>query len=168
MKNILTCLLVITIHTSFSQDSLSNKNMESLYRMVGSWEGNGWYMDENRRRTNFTQKEEISEELGGTALLIKGQGYAEGKKVHDALAIVRYDENTDQLSLFSLLADGKSTEAWMKVLDNEDIVWGFNVPGGTIQYEIQIKEGMTWSEKGSFSPDGENWYPFIAFELTKK
>lgn len=168
MRNTFILLLTIMTNSIFGQDSLAMKKMESLNKMVGIWEGSGWYMDESRRRLDFTQREEISSELGGTAILIKGQGFAEKRKVHDALGIVKYDKVADQYSMYSLLADGKSTQASMELLDNGDIVWGFKVPGGTIQYVIQINEGMTWSEKGSFSPDGENWYPFIAFELTKK
>lgn len=158
-------MLVVAVQ-GIAQNTIESK-MNSLQMMVGEWEGGGWYSDPSGKRSEFTQKEMISSELGGTAILIKGKGFIGERIIHDAIGVVRFDSLANKYAMFTLLADGKSTDATLEVVDDNNIEWWFEVPGrGTIKYFIEIKDG-TWTEKGAFSPDKQNWYPFIQFTLKK-
>lgn len=164
MKTYLCIVILFLVGQGYSQ-SIREEKMKELSSMVGKWEGGGWYMDRSGVRSEFTQKEDISYELGGTAILIKGRGKRGEEVIHDAMAIIRYD-SVSGYSMFSMLSDGKETNATFEILDDK-IEWWFDVPTGRVKYTIVV-DGEKWTEKGAYSPDKENWYPFIGFTLTKK
>ncbi|WP_420576177.1 hypothetical protein [Ekhidna sp.] len=145
----------------------SQEQMKKLEPMVGNWKGGGWYMDQAGKRYEFTQQEEISKELSNTALLIKGKGFSDGEVIHDAMAVVSYDSTSGDYNFHSFLSDGRKTDAKLKVIGDGEFEWGFKIPNGLIKYSIQIANDQ-WHEKGEFSPDGSNWYPFIDFNLSRK
>ena len=165
MKNILLIIAIVFTMSAEAQSTASGK-MEDLKPMVGTWEGDGWFMDETRKRTEFTQKEDVSLEIGGNALLIKGKGFNGDDIVHDAMAIISFDSSVEKYDVFSVLADGKRTHAELRVLASGKFEWGFDVQGGFVKYSISIENDL-WVEKGAFSPDKENWYPFISFTLNR-
>lgn len=145
----------------------SQEQMKKLEPMVGNWKGGGWYMDQAGKRYEFTQQEEISKELSNTALLIKGKGFSDGEVIHDAMAVVSYDSTLGDYNFHSFLSDGRKTDAKLKVIGDGEFEWGFKIPNGQIKYSIQIANDR-WHEKGEFSPDGSNWYPFIDFNLSRE
>lgn len=164
MKTILFTLIMMPGILLVAQ---TKDQMQALAPMVGNWQGDGWYVDPSRNRYEFSQKEEVNFELENTTLLIKGKGVSEGKVIHNAMAIVQYDSAASGYTLDAFLADGKRTKATLEVKSAGSFEWWFNIDQGTIKYFIEIKD-ETWTEKGAYSPDGQNWYPFIAFTLTKK
>jgi hypothetical protein len=170
MKNVIIIFTIGLAFQGMAQAPIEQaEKMQALQFMEGSWEGGGWIMDsQTRTRSNFTQKEEIKYDLNGVALVIRGTGYAEdGKQIHNALGVVSYDVIKGSYEMYALLETGNKTIAELKVLEPGKLEWGFEVPGGTVRYLITVKDGV-WTEKGDFSPDKVNWYPFIEFSLNKK
>ncbi len=161
--------LVIIINANAQSKELAQKKMKALAPLVGNWSGVGWMMTPDRQRHEFTQKEWIEYALDGSVIQIKGQGRnAAGELVHNAMAIVSYDQGSDEYALQSYLENGGQTRAQIEIKEDGNIVWWFKTPeNATIKYTIQINED-TWVENGKYSPDGEIWYPFIEFTLQKE
>ena len=114
------------------------------------------------------QTEEIHLKLDGIAILIQGMGKdkGSGKVIHDALAIITFDETSDSYSFQSHLSSGQSAEA-MGRFEGESFVWGLEVPGGSVRYTLSITDGSKWHEIGEFSRDGIQWFKFIEMDLEK-
>jgi len=159
---------ILTFSDLFGQSDTNKDKMIALSELEGDWSGGGWMITPSRERIEFSQKESINYELDGTILQIKGQGWnATGDRIHNAYAIMSYDMLLGQYVMNSFLEDGRQTKAEVEIMEDGQIKWWFNTPeGGTVKYLISINENI-WHEKGRYSPDGANWFPFIEFELTK-
>ena len=139
-----------------------------LSMLIGSWEGSGWASSPDGSRNEFTQSETIETKLDGIALLVQGLGKRKSTEevIHDALAIITYDEVDSTYSFQSYLAIGQSTTA-KGYFENGKFIWGFEVPSGQVKYTITIRERSQWNEIGEFSRDGNQWYPFMEMNLEK-
>ncbi|MGX7835845.1 hypothetical protein ACWKSR_11905, partial [Campylobacter fetus subsp. venerealis] len=60
-------------------------------------------MNQSREKMPFDQTEKVTLKVGGTAMLIEGQGDANGQNVHNALAIVRMGDETGKYDFHSYL-----------------------------------------------------------------
>ena len=163
MKIILAIILAILIsNISFSQnfetDSISKAKIKELNFMVGHWKGNGWMANRNGK-SEFVQTEKIEFKLDSTAILIEGQGKANGKIIHDALAILSYNKTDDNYSFRSFLPSGKNAEFKAELIDNK-LHW---YPSENVRYVIWQNDNKQWYEKGEFKREG-NWTQF--FEMT--
>jgi len=100
-------------------------------------------------------------------LVINGLGKdkATDKKVFEAFGVVNEDRDGKfQLNTYTL--EGRHTLASIEPTE-VGYDWWFDIPNrGTIKYKIKLTES-TWIEDGSFSSDGNNWYPFFHMQLTK-
>lgn len=168
--NLILAVAILMLVAQGKTQDLKKKSaeMSKLDFMVGTWEGSGWYRTPDGKIRNFTQKEDVDSKLDGLVLVVEGKGYLEnGNNIHNAFAMITYDEQSQKYSFNSHLADGKSIEAdgWF---NGEDFEWGFELPqGGSILYSINY-ENDTWTESGKYSPDGNQWYPFIEMTLKRK
>lgn len=160
--------LFILTDTSAQTENVSKEKMKALSALTGEWSGGGWLITREQERKDFTQKEWIKYELDGTIIQIKGQGRnPEGDLIHNAYAIMSYDQKEGKYFMDSYLEDGRQTKANMEIMEDGRIKWWFETPdGGTVRYFISIDED-TWTEKGEYSRDGNNWFPIIQFTLNK-
>lgn len=167
MKTITTILFFLCLNIQAQDLSLQQQAIDRLAVLEGQWQGSGWMVDPQGKRSEFTQTEDVQRKLNGTALLIEGNGYANDSLVFQAMATATYDAEKQKYRFHSHLADGRYTEAegWF---DSEDIFhWQFPVPNGTVRYSIEMSK-TNWLEKGAYQPkDREEWYPFMQMELTK-
>ncbi len=151
--------------------SQSKEKIKALEFMVGEWSGSGWMMTPDMGRVEFTQKEVIAFGLNGAILHIEGQGWnPEGKLVHNALAVLSYDGREGKYFMNSFLEDGKQGKAELELQEDGKVKWWFSPQPGqpaVIEYLITIADD-TWTEKGRYSPDGQQWFPFIEFTLKRK
>lgn len=69
----------------------------------------------------------------------------------------------------SHIMDGNQTEAYFKVISENNFEWGFETPTkAKIKYTIVLNpQDKSWVEKGEYSPDGNTWYPFLDMNLKK-
>lgn len=167
MKNLkitLTVLLLSAVfNTSFSQD----KPLEALKKMEGNWTGEGWVKIPNGTTQTFNQKETIEYKLNESILVINGRGYHQktNEKTFEAFAIM-YKDMDGTIKMSSHTMEGKHVVATVESNEN-GYNWWFKTPnGGKIIYEITIKDNI-WAEKGSYSPDGNQSFPFMEMTLTK-
>lgn len=159
-------LLIFSINTSFSQssetDSLSKSKITELSFMVGNWEGTGW-MAGKGGKSNFDQTEEIEFKLDSTAILIEGKGTANGKVVHNALAILTYNKAEDNYTFRSFLPSGQNAEFKAELIENK-LFW---YPNENVRYIIWLNENRQWYERGEYKR-GEDWNQFFEMTLDKK
>ncbi len=144
------------------------EKMKVLANWAGQWEGEGWFFVEGKREL-FTQSEDIKLTLDGTLLAIEGKGFAmddPSQMIHHAIALISYDPFKDIYSMNSFTMEGQKTNASFEVMGTDEYKWYFNVPGGTITFFINFKDGK-WNEKGYFNDGNGNEYNFLEMNLTK-
>ncbi len=145
--------------------------MQKLAYMAGQWKGEANIRQQNGSLLKVNQEEDIRFKLDGTILLIEGTGRnpLDNKITFNALAIVSYNPHTKEYKLKSHVMDGNQTEAYFKVLEENHFEWGFETPTkAKIRYDIVLDPNQkTWVEKGEYSPDGNQWFPFIDMLLKK-
>lgn len=152
-----------------AQNATTNKEkLKPLTSWVGKWEGEGWSIDQTRQRTEFTVKESIAMKINGSAILAEGTGTnkSDGKVGFQSLGIIYYNNEAQRYEIKSLLADGNLTLATADFNQAGQFVWGFDVPGGKVQYTITLKDD-TWQEKGEFVTPAGQAFPIMEMKLKK-
>jgi hypothetical protein len=150
------------------QDSTVSKAMLKIQHLSGEWSGKGWIQMGRDKRT-FAQTENVVQKANGTVIVVDGVGIDEstGKTVHEAFAIISYDQPNKKYLMRAFLANGNYIDADISVEDDGTIIWGFKHPqAGDIKYTIKAS-GSKWEEKGAMNRDGANWVPFFQMNLEK-
>lgn len=159
----------LSAKTAIAQsERISKAGIDKLSNWVGTWEGEGWQTDQTQQRTTFNVKEVVESELNGLALKIEGIGTSktDGSVGHHAIGLIFFNRDTNEYVFQSLTHEGYATRSKANFNDEGEFVWGFEVPGGQIRYTISL-DGDTWTEKGAYSPDGNQWYPILEMKLKK-
>ncbi|MCK6617414.1 MAG: DUF1579 domain-containing protein [Cyclobacteriaceae bacterium] len=147
------------------------QEMQKLDYMAGKWKGEASMRQPNGTLLKVNQEEDIQFKLDGTILLIEGTGRnpEEGKVSFNALAIISYDLQKKEFQMKSHVMNGNQTNAYFKIVKENHFEWGFDTPQkAKIRYNIILNPSdKSWIEKGEYSPDGNNWFPFIEMNLTK-
>ena len=168
---IYVCALVIfgvlSSESSFAQNpEASKKEMNKLSNWIGQWEGEGWEMDQSGQRNTFTVEENVAYKLNGLAIFVEGKGKnSDGQLGHNAVGLIYYDQEKKSFRFNSMTQEGMNSLSELVIQSNGDFVWGFDVPGGKVQFTITVTKN-TWTEKGAYS-DGNNWYPFLEMNLNR-
>src|SRR5437867_2254331 len=107
---ILLCLsLPVLPQTSIS---IQRDEVKKLAFMVGQWKGAGWFEYAPGQRSAFVITETIQSKLDGLALLIEGvgkskiDGKGEGDTIHQALAVLSYDDKARRYRFLTHTAEG--------------------------------------------------------------
>lgn len=179
MKTLITPLLV-ACSLAFSSvngqapdfSAECKQHLQKLQALAGKWKGSGTVSMGPGRTETFAQTEDVQFRLDGTVLQIEGIGSRQpaNEVVFNALALINFDVQKGDYSLRSYLRDGRWTDAWFKIVEDNLFQWGYAVPGnsGQIRYTITLNPaGQTWQEIGEYSADGTNWYKVFEMNLTK-
>lgn len=159
-------LLVIMINKltaqNFQTDTISQQEIQKLEWLTGDWKGNGWFINPEGTKYQFSQTERVAFKLDSTALLVEGQGHAGGKIIHNAMAVVTFNQDTGNYSFQSFLQNGKKG-SYDAELKEDSFYW---YPAENVRYIIQIDKDGNWKETGEYQ--GENgWYQFFEMKLSK-
>lgn len=148
-------------------ESLVKTKMESLNMMEGTWKGSGW-MQRGPERVDFSQLEEVSDDLNGAVMVIKGKGWDKEKNlIHNALGILTFDPAEEKYLMNSYLEKGQHMKTEVLV-DGNNLEWGFPIGTyGFMKYKV-VFENDIWKEEGFFSSDKKEWNKIMEFVLTKK
>ena len=141
--------------------TVSKEKMHIFEGWDGIWEGQGWSADQSQQKFEFTVKETIRKKVNGHAYLAEGIGtkISTVEVGFQSLGDFYYNNEKQTYEIKSFLDDGKTSLSTGKLTENGDLVWGFDVPGGTIKYTFS-KNGNQWKETGEFTTqDGENTFP---------
>lgn len=172
MRKMFVLLLLLTPLPSLAQNhgGAVPPEMQKLDFMVGEWQGEGTMDFGPGDRRASKVKEVVQRKAGGHVLMIEGLGKAsvpgkdEEMVVHDAFAMIWYDNESKQFRMQAFRAAGGSVNPSITV-DDKTIVWGFRDPrAGQIRFTIKLDEAGRWNEIGESSRDGATWRKF--FEMT--
>jgi len=135
-------------------------------------EGGGLDRIGSAQRRTFTQSETIQPKLGGLLLQIEGLGKSkdpgkEGTIIHNAFAIVSYDDKAKQIRWHAYTADGRYVDTELKPLQEKIVQWSIPTPGQNIRFTMNLNEKDQWLETGEFSPDGNKWMKFFEMKLQR-
>jgi hypothetical protein len=156
-----------------SQAATAKAEMKKLNFLAGQWQGEGWIDVGQGQRRTFRQSETVQSKLDGLLFVIDGLGKGklpgsdEEVVVHNAFAVLSYDEAAKRFRWHAYRADGLFVDADTVVGDNQ-MVWSFANPrGGKIRFTIKLTDKGRWHEVGEFSPDGSAWRQFFEMTLEK-
>jgi hypothetical protein len=170
-------LLLLTSATGLGQEAkapaVQQEAMKKLSFLAGQWKGESWSEFVPGQRSTSLGTETVQSKLGGLLLIIegvhrrKGGDKEAGKVVHNAFAVVSYDEKAKRYRLQAYTDRGNYTEAEAKVADGK-LEWGFRIPKfGEVRYTITVSEQGRWSEIGEVSSDGKEWRKFFEMNLER-
>lgn len=142
--------------------------MKKLSFMVGTWKGSGWYVA-REGRVEFNQTEVVAPKLGGTLLVVDGDGRDakdQERVVHSAFAVASYDTAASTYR-WEAFANGSRLETTLTVGDAE-WAWSFEAaPGVTVRYKAVFTADQ-WRETGEMSTDGgKTWIPNLDMTLQR-
>lgn len=166
----LALVLFVCANFAFAQApnavELKKTEMKKLDKMAGQWKGSGWIQRGPQRET-FTGTETVQKKLDGLALLVEGKfANAEGKVIHETLAVLSCDDKMSGYKFATYLANGITGLQDFKVV-GDHYEWGFEIPSaGTVRYMIRI-DYTSWLEVGEFSRDGKLWFQNFEMKLNK-
>ena len=169
-------LVVLISHTISAQPSeaVAKEKMKAFAHWAGHWQGEGFMQMGPGPLKKSNVDEHLEFKLDGTVMLIEGIGKSleagnENKIVHHALAVLSFDQTKNEYKFDSYLKDGRSTQAWLNIIEEGKYQWGFDVPNGKIKYSITLDTSKkNWNEIGEFSNDnGATWMKFFEMNLKK-
>ena len=171
----LSCLIVIGFISLKSSaqpsETVAKEKMKAFAFWAGHWQGEGSIQMGPGEPKKSTVDEQLDFKLDGTVLLIEGVGKSVPGNaiVHHALGILSFDQSDNQYKLNSYLKDGRSAQAWIKIIEDNKYQWGFDTPNGKIRYSITIDPAKkTWNEIGEVSNDkGTTYSKFFEMNLKK-
>lgn len=172
MKTVLAFLVCLLPLAAIAQPdpAVQKEAMQKLEFLVGNWEGGGWSMMGPGNRSEFRGTERVEMMLDGSIMVVEGKHYSmetlagSEEPIHHAFGVFSYDTNTSEYRFKAYLETGMNGDYVAKIEENK-IVWGFDVPQGTIRYTIILNEQGEWFEVGHFNPKGtEMWHQ--SFEMT--
>lgn len=173
MKKTLTLLALLALAIMVEAQTpgaAQRAEMKRLDFLLGQWQGEGWIMLGQGERRTFKQTETVQSKLDGLLMVVDGLGKGKTPEkqeevvVHNAFAVVSYDNETKTFRWRAYRADGFALDTEGKVGD-KSLAWGFRSPqGGDIRFTINLTEKDQWNEVGEFSRDGKSWIKF--FEMT--
>jgi hypothetical protein len=146
--------------------------MRKLDFLVGDWKGEATVQMGPGKTEHVVQTESVKSKLGGKVLLIEGLGKRKnadgslGEVVHDALAVISWDEAKKTYRFSGYTAQYGAMETTLDEGKYNTWIWGSDVPGGRMRYTIRLTKDWEWNEVGEFSADGAHWMKF--FEMTLK
>ena len=152
---------------------LAADEMRKLDWLVGEWKGEATVQMGPGKPEHVVQTERVQSKVGGKVLMIEGLGKRKledgsvGDVVHDAMAILSWDEAKKNYRFSAYLSNRPQTEATLEVTGPTSAVWGMETPMGRMRYTLSLTEKGEWLEIGEFSRDGQQWTKFIEMRLQK-
>ena len=147
--------------------------MKKLDFLIGEWKGEGWMEFAPGQRRTFRGTEVVQSKLDGLLLTIEGihRGQVGGKGeeviVHNAFALVSYDDKTKCYRFQAFTGRGSYEDAEAKVSEGQ-LIWSMKVPQfGDMRYTIKRDAKGRWFEIGEVSQDGKEWRKFLEMTLER-
>jgi hypothetical protein len=177
MKKIIVILALLALPLAARAQapaSTARAEMKKLSFLAGQWQGEGWFDVGPGQRRTFKQTETVQSKLDGLLLVVDGLGKGrlpgsqEEVVIHNAFAVVSYDEAAKRFRWHAYRADGLFVDAETTVAENQ-MVWSFANPrGGKVRFTIKLTDKGRWHEIGEFSADGNAWGQFFEMTLERK
>ncbi len=166
-RSIIPLILCMTLYIpaktqTMDTDKSIQEKMQLLGFLEGSWKGKGWIMRSDGKYA-FDQTEKVQFKLDHTLMIIEGNGTAEGRNIHNALAVISWNKEGGNYNFQSWLATGQGGKFKAEIKDNK-LYW---YPSDNMQYVIWLNEKGQWAETGEMKRNGE-WFRFFEMTLDKE
>lgn len=172
--------LVTVCHARVSQEPKPGPNpmaartaahqeaLKKIEFLAGTWKGKAMYWTGPDQKHEVDQTETVQFKQQGVLLYVEGLGRdaKSGAIVHDALAVISFDDVAQKYKFTSWAGAGRSGESEAKVSPNR-LEWGMKNGPWTIRYIIVLNEKGEWYEIGERSSDGATWTKFFEMTLQK-
>jgi hypothetical protein len=128
----IACILAFT-HASGQappdNSALCREQMKKLAALSGQWEGEASIQTGPGPAQVITQKEDVQFKIDSTLLVIEGTGTRSGGNeiVFNAYAVINFNPGSQSYAFRSFLKDGRSTDAYFKILEQNKFEWGFDI-----------------------------------------
>jgi hypothetical protein len=149
--------------------------MRKLDFLTGEWKGEAWMQMGPEKKGYAIQRELVQSKLGGQVLLVEGQGRLKledgtgGPIVHDAMAVVSWNEEKKTYRFATWVAGRGESETTLDLVAPNTAVWALDSPRGRTRFTITVTEKGEWKEIGEHSGDsGATWRKFFEMNLVKK
>ena len=147
-------------------------DIHGLAWLEGVWEGSATFMTP-AGASPVKSWERVVRAAGGTALVIQGRHFSvgsdgqPGRLVHDAAALLTFDERTGRYRFVTQTAEGRSGSFEGRV-ENGVFSWFIPRPGGQVRYDIVRNDQGQWHELGFNCNDGAACTEFFRMTLDRK
>lgn len=167
----LCCYLsTLSAQANLAPSAETRAAMDKIRFLEGNWKGSGW-IRMGPQKHDFIQTESVKTHANGTVLTIDGLGRDAANPdmvVHQAFAVISYDQAADKYLMRAIRGDGNHVDADFAVNPDGSITWGFVHPmAGNIRYHIRYEDSK-WIENGEASRDGKTWMPFLEMRLVRE
>jgi len=164
------CLSTLSAQANLTPSTETRAAMDKIRFLEGNWKGSGW-IRMGPQKHEFIQTESVTAHANGTVLTIDGLGRDAANPevpVHQAFAVISYDQKAGKYLMRAFRADGNQVDADFAVNPDGSITWGFVHPmAGNIRYHIRYEDNK-WRENGETSRDGKTWMPFLEMTLERE
>ena len=146
--------------------------MQKLNWLIGEWAGTS-EVNMGGKKSSVFVKETVRPNLDSTIFIINGQGTQKDsvtntqRIVHDAFAVVSYDEKQNKFRWNAWRIPGGTYGELEIKLGNNSFEWMTQVKGGQTRYKATLNEKGQWIEIGEFSRDGVKWFKYITMVLDR-
>lgn len=141
--------------------------MKKLAFWVGKWSGTATVQMGPQKHTTSID-ETIEYRLDGFVMHVQGLGKQDGRTIHDALAVVTWDEAKKQYRFQSWrMPGGVMVDTELKLTGEKTVEWGFQMGAMRMRYNMTINEKGEWFEFGEISMDGQKWQKFHEMTLRR-
>lgn len=150
-----------------ARTALHQDAMKKLDFLVGTWKGKAWYWMGPDQKHEVDQTETVEFRQQGVLMHVEGLGLdaKTGAIVHDALAVISFDDVNRKYTFTSWAGAGRSGVSEAVIGENK-LVWGMKHGPASVRYTIVLNDRGEWYEIGERSMDGATWTRF--FEMTLK
>ena len=151
----------------------ANEEMRKLDWLIGEWKGEATVQMGPGKPETALQHEKVQSKAGGKVLLIEGVGRQKledgsaGEIVHDAMALISWDEAKKTYRFSTFVANRPDADATLEVTGPNSASWGFQTPQGHVRFTISKTEKGEWLEIGEYSRDAVKWTKFMDMKLQK-
>ncbi len=139
--------------------------MKKLAFWAGKWSGTATVQMGPQKHTTSID-ETIEYRLGGFVMHVQGLGKQEGRAIHDALAVVSWDDAKKQYRFQSWrMPGGVVVDTELKLTGEKSVEWGFQMGPMRLRFHMTVKDSGEWFEYGEASQDGVKWQKFHEMTL---
>ncbi len=168
LRSLLICFALATAaHAAEAPSSDAGRAaIARLPQLLGDWEGEGWMRTGPGEPQRFIGREHVETRLDGQVLLIEGKHYSldRNRVVHDALAVLSYDESAGDYDFRAQVA-GRPPGHFRGHVDGDAFVWEMPTPRGKMRYTIRVVDDQ-WIEKGEME-SANGWQQFFEMKLKR-
>lgn len=155
--------------TAFAQQSVEHPG-EAMSWLIGTWEGEGWSVDQTGTRETFDVFETVQTSANGRVVTVAGEGFAPagsgriGRQTHSASGFISVQDGVYEIR--AVTGEGQSHDAPITLTD-DGFEWAVDLgPHGQVVYSSTVSDGV-WEETGAYCDATGACFPILYMRLER-